>query len=292
MKKSIFFSTLLLVSAGTANSQEAFKHLSMGLDLATTGIGLELSLPVVTNHLVLKAGYNHSGFKFSMGSNALNFSGLSEEVNQYVDKANSYLEQIPEESSRLTGIPSSLEFNADGKIRLGTGKIILEYYPSKKSSFHINAGVYVGNPNIFSVDGGCPGLWNAYSTNLVTSKRMAELYPEFSSKVGTLPELKTTVNGRTFQLKEPGNVNVGLKAAAMRPYLGLGFGRSIPKTRCGFQFDFGVIYIGKLSVTSANEVSRASSVATQDNDVQKVLDTIGKICVYPQLSFRFICRLF
>ncbi|MBQ0097004.1 MAG: hypothetical protein KBS53_05055, partial [Bacteroidales bacterium] len=284
--------TLLLLSAGTANSQEAFKHLSMGLDLATTGIGLEFSLPVVTNHLVLKAGYNYGNFKFPMGNTSLNFSGLSEDVNRYVDKANSYLAQIPEESSRLTGIPSSLELDADGKIKLGTGKIVMEYYPSKKSSFHINAGVYIGNPNIFSIDGGCPELWNAYSTNLAIAKRMAEVHPEFSSKVGSIPELKATVNGRTFQLKEPGNVNVGLRAAVARPYLGLGFGRSIPKTRCGFQFDFGAIYIGKLSVSSANEVSGASSVATQDNDVQKVLDTIGKICVYPQLSFRFICRLF
>ena len=293
MKKTIFFAIALVLSAGTANSQEAFKHLSVGLDLATTGVGLELSLPVVTDHLVLKAGYNFGNFNLSLGNNSLNFPELSDKVNQYVDKANNYLAQIPEESSRLTRMPSSVNVNADGKIKLGTGKMILEYYPSKKSSFHINVGVYVGNPDILSIDGSCPEFWNAYSANLTTAKRMAELHPEFKSKVGSIPDLKATINGRTLQLTEPGNVNLGLKSVVARPYFGLGFGRSVPKTRCGFQFDFGAIYMGKLSVTSANEVGGTSSVTIQDADVQKVLDTLGKIHVfYPQLSFRFICRLF
>lgn len=293
MKKTVLFVFALVLSAGVANSQEAFKHLSMGLDLATTGIGLELSLPVLTDHLVLKAGYNYANLKFSTGSGSMNFPELNETVNQYIDKANTFLAQIPEESSRLTRMPSSVNVNADGKIKLGTGKMILEYYPSKKSSFHINAGVYVGNPDILSIDGSCPEFWNAYSANLTTAKRMAELHPEFKSKVGSIPDLKATINGRTLQLTEPGNVNLGLKSVVARPYFGLGFGRSVPKTRCGFQFDFGAIYMGKLSVTSANEVGGTSSVTIQNADVQKVLDTLGKIHVfYPQLSFRFICRLF
>lgn len=292
MKKTIFFAIALVLSVGTANSQEAFKHLSVGLGLTTTGVGLELSLPVVSDHLVLKAGYDFGNFSIPEGSYSLSLPGLSENVNQYVAQANDILARIPEESSRLTQMPSSMKLDAGGKINLGTGKIVMEYYPSKKSGFHINAGVYIGNADLISIDGSCPEFWNVYSTNLSTVKRLIDAYPEFASKVSDLPELKATVNGRTFQLKEPGSVNLGLKAAVARPYLGLGFGRSIPKTRCGFQFDLGAIYMGKLSVTSANEVGGTSSVIIQDNDIQKVLDTVGKIRVYPQLSFRFIYRLF
>lgn len=292
MKKTIFFAIALVLSAGTANSQEAFKHLSVGLDLATTGVGLELSLPVVTDHLVLKAGYNFGNFNLSLGNNSLNFPELSDKVNQYVDKANNYLAQIPEESSRLTRMPSPMKLDISGKSKLGSGKIVLEFYPSKKSSFHINAGVYIGNPEVLSADGKCPEFWNAYSTNLATATKRSAADPEFASKVGSIPELKATINGRTIQLTAPGNLNLGINVVAARPYLGLGFGRSIPKTRCGFQFDLGAIYMGKLSVTSANEVGGTSSVIIQDNDIQKVLDTVGKIRVYPQLSFRFIYRLF
>lgn len=292
MKKLFIFSAVLLLNAGVANSQEAFKHLSVGLELATTGVGLELSLPVVSDHLVIKAGYDFADFSIPENNFSLNLPGLSENVNQYVNKANDVLAKIPGESSRLTPMPSSMKLNAGGKINLGSGKIILEYYPSKKSGFHINAGVYIGNADLVSIDGSCPEFWNAYSTNLSTVKRLAETYPEFASEITNLPELKATVNGRTFQIKEPGNVNLGLKAAVARPYLGLGFGRSIPKTRCGFQFDLGAIYMGQLSISSANEVGGTSSATIQSNDVQKVLDVVGQIRVYPQMSLRFICRLF
>lgn len=293
MKKLFFFASVLLLSAGVAHSQEAFKHLSVGLEAATTGVGLELALPVVSDHLVFAAGYNFGNVKATAQPYTLNVSDFSNNINQYVEDANYYLSTIPGESSRLIPLPMTTKVNGSGAIRLGTFKAILEYYPSKNSGFHINAGVYIGNADVLALDVSCPDFWNAYRDNLATANKMASTYPEFKKAVGQIPELKTNINGTTYQIKEPGNVNLGLKMATVRPYLGLGFGRSIPDTHFGFQFDLGVIYTGKWAISSANEVKgNTQSSISYNDDIQKLIDLANKICIYPQLSFRLIYRIF
>lgn len=291
MKKSLAFLTTFLVTAGAANSQEAFRHLSVGLDMATTGIGLELALPLVSDHLVLAAGYNLGNVSTSNSTQA-NLGDMSGKVNLFIDKANSYLSSKPGETVRLNELPVSSRLDLNGKVRLGTFKAILEYYPSKKSNFHINAGIFVGSGRIINFDAALPDYWNSYSNTLSTVRSMEKKYPDFTSEVGRIPDLTTNLNGRTIRIKEPGNINVGLEIAKVRPYLGIGFGRSIPETHFGFQFDFGALYIGKPAITSSNETDGTSEISISNQDTQKILDLISKICVYPQLSFRLIYRIF
>ena len=292
MKKLFFFASVLLLSAGVSHSQEAFKHLSIGLEAATTGAGIELALPIVSDHLVFTAGYNFGNVKATASSNTLDISDLSHKINQYIEDANHYLSLIPGESNRLTPLPRTTNVDGKGAINLGTFKAVIEYYPAKKSNFHINAGVYIGNADVLTLDASCHDFWNAYSENRSIATEMMSTYPEFASYVGQIPELKTTINGRTLQIKEPGNINLGLKVAKVRPYLGLGFGRSIPDTHFGFQFDLGVIYTGKWVISSANEVGRSNENSINNDDIQKIIDLANKICIYPQLSFRLIYRIF
>lgn len=292
MKKLFFFASVLLLSAGVAHSQEAFKHLSVGLEAATTGVGLELALPVVSDHLVFAAGYNFGNVKATAQPYTLNVSDFSNNINQYVEDANYYLSSIPGESSRLKPIPTMTTVDGNGTIRLGTFKAILEYYPSKKSNFHINAGLYIGNADVLTLDVNCPDLWNAYRENLSVATNMISKYPDYASYIGRIPELKAKFNGKTYQIKEPGNINLGLKVAKVRPYLGLGFGRSIPDTHFGFQFDLGVMYTGKWGISSTNEVGGDAENSINNDDIQKLIDLANKICIYPQLSFRLIYRIF
>lgn len=293
MRKFFAMLSASLLLAGSAQAQEAFKHLSAGLDLATTGIGLELALPIVTDHLVITAGYNYANYSASIRpEKGLQMTSFSDQVNQYVDKANDCLARIPGESARLIKLSDVLKVEGDGALRFGTAKAVLEYYPSAKSGFHINAGVYVGRPDFLQADFGLADYWDVYSIDVAVAKEMELKYPEISDYLGEIPELKATIRGRTFQITEPGDVNLGLKAVKVRPYFGLGFGRSIPRTRCGFQFDLGAIYWGRLSITSANEVGGSSEITISNDTVDEILDTVDKIRVYPQMSFRFICRLF
>lgn len=291
MKKLFLIASALLIFAQAANAQESFKHLSLGLDVATTGIGLQVAVPVVTDHLVLTAGYNYANFSTKQKNNVLEMTDVSSTINQYVNKANTYLGQIPGETRRLDQVPNSANTNWDAKLKMGTFKAILEYYPTKKSSFHINAGIYVGGNNIINANASMPEYWNTYNKDVTVAKNVAADHPEYSSVIGQIPELKATINNRTFEIKD-GTLNLGLNEAKVRPYLGFGFGRSFPKSHFGFQFDCGAMYTGKLKIVSTNEVGGTSSIIINDEDIKKVINTIEKICIYPQMSFRLIYKIF
>ena len=47
-----------------------------------------------------------------------------------------------------------------------------------------------------------------------------------------------------------GSVNIDFLWNNINPYVGLGFGRAVPKKRVGFSVDFGVNYIGKITIES------------------------------------------
>ena len=95
-----------------------------------------------------------------------------------------------------------------------------------------------------------------------------------------------------------GDVEATVKVNSFRPYLGLGFGRAVPKGRLGCQFDLGVQFWGKPEIyaptynkttgTYQNEKLDPDNVG---DDAGKVLKAISKVSVYPVLNFRLVGRI-
>lgn len=83
-----------------------------------------------------------------------------------------------------------------------------------------------------------------------------------------------------------GDVAGGVKVKNFRPYLGLGFGRLIPKKRFGARFEIGAQFQGK-PVVYADGVGDLTKVMDQDtdDDISKFMDWLQ---VYPvmKLSLR------
>jgi len=274
----------------SANAQEAFKHLSAGIELGTTGIGAELALPVINNHLVIKAGATFPCVKIPLFSE-YNISSFTGKANEYIIKANQYITMNCYGAQLIESLPETAKLDASASVNLVSFKAILEYYPSKNSGFHISAGVYAGSGQLVSGDACASTLWNLCEKAL----DIIGSYPEMTELIGSLPDLVANIEGRTFQIKDPGNVNVGLGTLKLRPYFGIGFGRSVPYTRCGFQFDLGAIYLGRLSILSANEIPYRDSLVDVTLDtigVSEVVQKITKFVFYPVIDFRFIIRLF
>ena len=74
----------------------------------------------------------------------------------------------------------------------------------------------------------------------------------------------------------------------VRPYLGVGFGRAVPKKRIGVQFELGVQFHGTPKVyTDAGILGSTSTDG--DDSFTKIID---KLTVYPVMKLRFCGRLF
>ena len=103
-----------------------FDHLSAGLTLGTTGIGIDLAAPV-TEYLQVRAGYNFcSGIK--------------------------YKEDI---DYRAKGQPTK-KTEVEGKLHLGTAKLLLDVFPFRNTPFHFTTGFYIGTDEIIKAENTIP----------------------------------------------------------------------------------------------------------------------------------------
>ena len=89
-------------------------------------------------------------------------------------------------------------------------------------------------------------------------------------------------------INDDGSVTGGMKVNGFRPYLGLGFGRLIPKNRVGFRFELGAQFQGKPKIY-ADGVD-LDEIIGQDanNDISDIMDYLK---VYPVIKFSLRGRI-
>ena len=256
-----------------------FNHLSAGVSLGTDGIGIEVAAPLTYNFAV-RAGYSlMPKFKYSKGLDL----GLSDQ-----DKA---------DMARGTykGAFLSPEVDLEGKLNMGDFKLLFDWYPFRSSSFHATAGFYIGRGTVVEVTNKRPFIKDGYDAGI------------------ELGDASSTVNygmsRYTLKPDENGNLKVEAKVNGFKPYLGIGFGRAVPKGSVGVQFDLGVQFWGKPEVHGNMEYIEPSTgqvvtryekinknrIISQNKDYQDLKDaikTIEKIGVYPVLNIRINGRIF
>lgn len=156
--------------------------------------------------------------------------------------------------------------NIKGALKRTQGSVIFNIYPVPMlSSFYVAAGAYFGGNDIVKISGHSDELEGLINSN-------------------------PTIEIGDYQLPvdQHGNVNGSLKVKKFRPYLGLGFGRAIPKRLLSFGVEFGVQFMGKMKVYSGNEELNAL-ITENDDDWQKVID---KLTVYPVIKFTLSGKIF
>lgn len=267
---TLFLVAAVLVAAGGVRAQAVpqpvdnyleasdsylFTHLGAGLSLGTDGIGLELATPV-TPYLGLRAGVSF------IPSFTLKFHNVDYTRN-------------------------GMDGNGDvkAKFKKVDGKVLLDIYPfGRKSSFHVTAGAFFGNDELVKLD-------------------FAE-DPNAPLDGGIIPK-QGNPNRYIVEPDEDGIIRMKLATKAVKPYVGIGFGRMVPKAkkRFGVSCDIGVQFHGTPTVKGyAPEVGRYLEIRAEDfgndfgenfrHDVDKVLDGISKVKVWPVLNIRLTGRIF
>lgn len=172
-----------------------------------------------------------------------------------------------------TSYGSSSKVDVKGGIKRTTVDLKADFYPAPfASSFFITAGLSFGGKDVLAVSG--------HSDDF---KTLASLASQYGISIGDY----------VIPFDANGDINGGVKVNSVRPYLGLGFGRLIPKGRLGARFEFGVQFQGTPTVYYSSN--------GQDIDLEKVLaeeadDNISKALkyfkVYPCIKFSLNGRIF
>ena len=267
MKKTVL--ALFVALAATTNvtaqvDSRLFNHLSVALNVGTTGIGADVSVPC-TRFLDFEAG-------FSIVPKIKYNTNLHLNTSTYLDATN-----LPVNVG-LSSIP------IQGKANMVNGKFMINCYPFGVTSFHVTVGAFFGKGDVVEVYNTIPGQLspiNNANAAIAYANQTTGIYQEpIGLKLGDYL-LTPDANG---------NARATFKTKGFKPYVGLGFGRGVPKRRLGFKFDLGAMFWGSPEIIDHNGVSLSKQPwGGKDGGALRV---VSKIKVYPVLNFRLSGKIF
>ena len=280
MKKLLLICATVLFGFSQSHAQlkaedyEICNHVSLGVSAGTTGIGFELAAPL-TSHFAVRAGYSFvPKFKYTQKLTLDEGNLAAFKVNgQYVH-----------------------EVELEGALNINNFSLLFDWYPFTSSSFRITAGAYIGKSDLVTV-----------------TNKEPFMNPEYAGRAGIdLSRSGSTVMEKyTIVSDADGNIDASVKVNGFKPYIGIGFGRAVPRKRVGLQFDLGVQFWGKPAlhtnlmyydgeqgdfVTRYEKVEKGRITRANEDkdykDLRDALKTAEAITAYPVMTFRLVGRIF
>lgn len=264
MKKILLILIAVFMASTGAYAQfsklNILNHIAVGANVGTTGIGADLAVPV-TKFVEVEAGFSIMP-KITYSTN----------VHLNVSTYNAY-----GVSFNLDDIP------VQGKLKMANGKVMINVLPIPTSGFHLTVGAYFGNADVVE-------LYNTEEGQLAPVNLANNAINEYNRNFGANYEnIGIKLGDYLLTPDENGNARATLNTKKFKPYVGLGFGRAIPKKRVNFKFDLGAMFWGTPDVVDHNGVS----LSKQDWEGKDggAFRIIQKIKVYPVLNFRIAGRI-
>lgn len=236
-------------------------HVGINVGAGTEGISVGLAAPVT------------SFFELEAGVNVMPSFKLSGDLD--VDVNTSSLPQVPN-----VQFPKEATIHAEGSFDRTTFNVKANLYPfGGGTKFFIAAGLSIGGEKIAEVNGSCDQL-REFSQSLPT----LELKDQFRQAVSA------NLAGYNQQFDENYNVQGDIRCKKVRPYLGLGFGRLVPKNRLGMRLELGCQFMDKLKVYQ-NDTEIDFNKALEDAGDDDLSKFVKDLKIYPVVKFSFTGRI-
>ena len=261
MKKILMMAILCLVFTTSGFAQfkrTAFNHVGLNAGVGTEGISIGVAAPV-SNFVELEAGVDILPKMLK----------ISEQMNIEADASiivQGQSVRIPDSPVDVDADFSRTAFHAKANI-----------YPfGGNSKFFVAAGFAVGGAKLAKLSG--------HSEDLA---QFIKQYPGHEDDILNL--VGAELSDYNIKFDKNGDINADLRCNSFRPYLGLGFGRVVPKNRLGFRWEIGCQYMGKLKVyQNGAEVDVRNSMGEDGGDIADIVD---KIQFYPVLKLHIVGRI-
>lgn len=317
MKRLILAAFALLATAGlqaqdASDSKDFYKigkRIGVGVGVGTEGIGIDVATHL-NNYFGVRVGLNFMpGFKFNTDVEVNREIGVSHAFNEWREMAlknenyQGYMEKYGVDMAYsaqghhvIPELPNQVEnVNVEANFARTTFDVKFDVYPfgAHRNSFFITAGFSVGGNKLLKVKGHSdqakgfmdefnPWYGGLSSEQLDVASQYNVTHDSYGFKVG----------GYIIPFNDNGDVNAGLKVNNFRPYLGLGWGRLVPKNRVGFRFELGVQFHGKPKAyaegVDLEKIVEEAGWSEEKNDFDKIMDNLQ---VWPVLKFSLRGRI-
>ena len=287
-----------------------FRHLEVSLTAGTSGIGLDIAVPLC-RFMQFRAGYDYMPhFKTSFNINLAGDGQAARQYNEQGYRIRTPFDRIEQYVYEQTGMDLDDHIVMTGKMTMHNLKLLLDIYPLKYNKhWHLTAGVYWG-PEEF-----------AYAENAQESSKtitLMDYYNQEYSKAGPDDAIKgygrltlypgdyahDIIRGLTVHrtgdpyLTEPteqGKVTISCRSNAIKPYLGFGYtGRLL-----SYRDDWKVSAELGVMIWGGSPSLRMHDGIDLTNDAMHIPGMLGDVVgladfmkVYPVLSVRFAKTLF
>lgn len=280
MKKYLFVVVAMLFTSVAANAQlrddrNMFNHLSLGLNLGTGGIGFEVGT-VCTPYLGLRAGFE------AIPSFTVSPKGIA---NIHVNLPDDY-KNLPTEIKNEYPAQEDMEFDGKGKVTMKNGKFLVDIFPGKNCMFHFTVGFYAGTRQVGNL------IASQVEFGAEPNLEVVERYNRDINTPGTmvygrgLTPIDVNMEDGTPLFYMGNAVPAEIRVNPVKPYFGIGVGRTVPRKRVGVKGELGVMYWGTPRIYNGiNNITECSEI----RDVTKVSN---KIPVYPMLKITIFGRIF
>ena len=272
MKKILLsFVLVLITSSAFAQSEKpfygVFNRIGVDINVGTQGVGVDMAFPV-TKYLELSVGVNSMpAFKYSDDIKVGHITG----------------------STTYAGVTYPYDIDAksvDVKANLErtTGEVKLSFYPfGERNSLFVTGGFSFGGNRIARLSGYSTAIEDYYNNPNFTDVN-GNVIPEAAKD-----EIQAEIDKYEFKFDKTGHAVGDIKVRKFRPYVGLGYGRLIPKKAVGFRVEAGVQFMGKMKIYQDGvQIDEENLVPDgNDDDLSKILD---KVKVYPVLKFALTGR--
>jgi hypothetical protein len=230
------------------------------------------SLPAQAQDTVEEFGiFDHLSLGVTLGTTGLGFD-VAAPVTEYLQLRAGYdilsgLKYKEDIDYRAKGQPTK-KTEVEGKLHLGAAKLLLDVFPFRTVPFRFTTGFYLGTDEIIKAENTIP----------VTA---------FDKGEGLL------IGDYIVEFDQDGIAKATIKVNKFRPYVGIGFGRSVPRNRIGVSGDLGVMFWGKPKLYE-KQTGQDLEITKSDlgSDSDKYFDIMSKITVYPALTIRICGRIF
>ncbi|MCH5224454.1 MAG: hypothetical protein J1D77_00595 [Muribaculaceae bacterium] len=270
--RKIFTSILLAASIIGANAQflqklnnlDIFNHLGVGVGVGTTGISVEAGTTITP------------WVQFRMGADIMPNFKLKTDLD---------LEEYGVTSYNYGNRPMLHNIDIEGKLTNTLGHFLFDVYPfTHKSSFHVTVGGYFGKDQLI----------RAYNTSGQEELKDVWMFNHRQGQYAGVPDSEGKIGaalGNYFiEPDRNGNLDASIRVNNFRPYVGLGFGRIVPKSRINCLFDLGVQFWGRPQIWNDTDHVRLTEEGADGSD-GGVIKVISKISVYPVINIRIVGRI-
>ena len=275
----------------------SFKHLELSLTLGTSGVGLDVAVPV-SQIVQVRIGYDYMPqFKKQL---RMNLAGGGEAARQYNGQGNrikTKFDKIQQYLYEETGMEIDDHILLTGQLSMHNLKALVDIYPFKYNKhWHFTAGVYYGPAQVAKAE-----VADESVTTLSLMESYNREYEEASSSdaiksYGRL-SLYPGDKNRKPCLVDPaddGSVNISVKTNAVKPYLGVGYTGRLISSRDDWKVsaELGVWIWGgapKQRMHDGTSLPDLSNISGALGDYVKVINYLK---VYPVLNVRFAKTIF